>query len=118
MIGIEDFAKVEIKVGQILEAVDVPGSDKLLREVVDFGDEKRVVFSGLRKWYTHEDLTGKKFLFATNLEPRKMPSFVETPDGQKTQEYSQGMILAVDGVDGRPVLVEMPESTPLGAKVR
>jgi methionine--tRNA ligase beta chain len=118
MISIEDFAKVEIRVGQILKADGVVGSDKLFREEVDFGDEKRVVFSGLKKWYVPEDLTGKKFLFVTNLEPRKMPSFIENAEGEKVWEYSQAMILAVDGPDGKPILVEMPEVSPLGTKVR
>lgn len=107
MINIEDFAKAEIRVGLILEAAIVEKSEKLIREVVDFGDEKRVVFSGIRKWYQPEDLVGKKYLYVTNLEPRKMMG-----------EESQGMILAVDGPDGRPILVQMADDAPTGSRVR
>lgn len=107
MITIDDFAKTEMRVGQILEATAVEGSEKLIREVVDFGEEKRVIFSGIRKWYQPEELTGKKFLYVTNLEYRKMMG-----------EESQGMILAVDGPEGKPILMQVPEEAPVGAKIR
>lgn len=107
MITIDDFAKVEMRVGLIVEASVVEGSEKLIREVVDFGEEKRIVFSGIRKWYSPEDLVGKRVLYVTNLEPRPMMG-----------EESQGMILAVDGPDGKPVLVVPAEEVPVGVKVR
>lgn len=107
MITIDDFAKVEIIVGLVMEAIDVPGSEKLIRMTVDFGEEQRVIFTGVRKWYSVNDLLGKKFLFVTNLEPRKMMG-----------EESQGMILAVDGSDGRPVFVIPAEEVNVGSKLR
>jgi len=107
MITIDDFAKVEMKVGLITEATEVEGSAKLIREVVDFGEEKRIIFSGIKKWYTPEELVGKKFLYVTNLEPKEMMG-----------ETSNGMILAVDTPDGKPVLVQIPDEVPTGSGVR
>jgi len=121
MITIEDFSKIEIRVGKVVEAAAVKDSDKLIREVVDFSEgankDFKVIFSGIRKWYTPEELVGKKFLFVTNIEPKKMPSFVVNANGEMEPEYSQGMILAVDGPEGKPIPV-LAEELPVGAKVR
>jgi methionine--tRNA ligase beta chain len=113
MITIDDFAKIEIRVGLVVEATVVEGSEKLIREVVDFGptspqDTKdlRIIFSGVRKWYTPEELVGKKFLYVTNLEPRPIMG-----------EESQGMILAVDSPEDKPLFVSAAD-LPVGAKVR
>ncbi|MDQ5957464.1 MAG: methionyl-tRNA synthetase [Patescibacteria group bacterium] len=108
-ISIEDFAKVEIRLGTIVDIEEVEGSDKLYRLTVDFGEEKEVesesgilekekhyrnVFSGIKKFTTPESLKGKQFPFVTNLQPRKMMG-----------EYSQAMILAASGeVGGEEVL--------------
>jgi tryptophanyl-tRNA synthetase len=106
IISIEDFARVEERVGKVVEAINAVGSDKLIRLVVDFATEKRVIFTGVRPFgYTPEDFLDKKFLFVTNLKPRKMMN-----------EESQGMILAVDGPD-KPIFVSA-EGMPLGAKIR
>ncbi|MBT3249608.1 MAG: hypothetical protein HN846_00640 [Candidatus Pacebacteria bacterium] len=106
MINIDDFAKVEIKVGLVTQAEDVEKSNKLIRLQVDFGKEElRTIFTGVRTFgYAPEDFTDKQFLFVTNLEPRKMMG-----------EESQGMILAVDGQD-KPFFVTAA-GLPLGAKV-
>lgn len=107
MININDFAKVEIKVGLVTQAEDVEKSERLIRLHVDFGDDdKRAIFTGVRTFgYTPEDFTDKQFLFVTNLEPRKMMG-----------EESQGMILAVDGED-KPFFISAAD-LPLGAQVR
>lgn len=69
----DDFAKVEFKVGEIKEASIVEGSEKLLLLQVDFGEENlRTVFSGIKQWYSPEDLIGKKTVFVTNIKPRKI----------------------------------------------
>ncbi len=109
-ISIDDFAKVEIKLGTIVDAKEVEGSDKLLRLSVDFGEEREVesesgnteiekhirnVFSGIKKYVKIEDIIGKQFPFVTNLEPRKMMG-----------ELSAAMIMAaseVIEVDGEKV---------------
>lgn len=73
MINIEDLAKVEIKVGTVLEVEEVEGSEKLYKIKVDFGEEReRQVLSGIKKFFEKDFLLGKQFAFVTNLEPRKM----------------------------------------------
>lgn len=106
MITINDFAKVEMRVGLVTEAINKEGSEKLIRLTVSFGDELRTIFTGVRQFgYTPEDFLNKKFLFVTNLEYRKM-----------MDEESQGMILAVDGAD-KPLFLSA-EGLPVGAKIR
>jgi len=107
MIKIDDFAKIEMKVGLVIAASAVEESEKLIRLEVDFGDEKRIIFTGVRKWYGEEYFKDKKFVFVTNLEPKKIMS-----------EESQGMILAVDGGDGVPVFVIPEKDVEVGASVR
>lgn len=105
MISIDDFQKVEIRVGLVAEAVNKEGSEKLIKLIVDFGSEQRTIFTGVRGFgYTPEDFLNKKFLFVTNLEYRKM-----------MDEESQGMILAVG--EEKPIFVSV-ENLPIGAKVR
>jgi len=108
MININDFAKVEIKVGLVTQAEDVEKSNKLIKLKVNLGEEdERTIFTGVRTFgFTPEDFNDKQFLFVTNLEPRKMMG-----------EESQGMILAVDGEDGQPFFVSAA-GLPLGAQVR
>lgn len=108
-ITIDEFSKVELSVGFVKEAVNKEGSEKLIRLVVDFGGEigERIIFTGVRTFgFTPEDFQGSKFLFITNLEPRKM-----------MDEESQGMILAVDSEDGKPMFIST-ENLPIGARVR
>ena len=84
MINIEDLAKVEIKIGKILEVEEVEGSEKLLKLSVDFDEENpRQVLSGIKKFFEKDYLIGKQFAFITNLEPRKIMGM-----------YSEAMILA------------------------
>ena len=84
-ITITDFLKLEIRIGKVVEASIPEGSNKLIRQVVDFGEEigRRVIFSGIQNFYAVEDLMGKQLPYLINLEPRAMMS-----------EYSQGMLLA------------------------
>ncbi len=107
-ITIDDFAKVQLKVAEVLSVTRVPNADKLLhlRISVGAGDE-RDLLSAIAEWYTPEELTGKKIIVIANLAPRKMRGIV-----------SQGMLLAVDGPDGRPVLVTPETGVPAGAAVR
>jgi tryptophanyl-tRNA synthetase len=107
-ISIDEFARVELKVGKVTEAVNKEGSDKLIRLTVDFGEAKpRIIFTGVRPFgYTTEDFAGRVFFFVTNLAPRRMMG-----------EESQGMILAVDGPEGKPLFVSA-EGMPVGAKIR
>jgi tryptophanyl-tRNA synthetase len=121
-ITIDEFARVEMKVGKVTEAKNKEGSQKLIRLVVDFAEEKqRIIFTAVRGYgYTPEDFTGKQFFFITNLAPRKM-----------MDEESQGMIMAAsnaadppsrEATDGhsasaKPIFISA-EGMPVGAKIR
>jgi methionyl-tRNA synthetase len=106
MIVIDEFRRVEIRVGKIVECEKVEGADKLLKLQVDFGDfGKRQIVSAIAEYYKPEDLVGKLLPFVVNLEPRIFRG-VE----------SQGMLMAAEGKD-RPVLLEPSEDLPEGAVV-
>jgi methionyl-tRNA synthetase len=107
-IGIEDFAKIELRVGQIKSAERVPKADKLLVLMVDIGDEVRQIVAGIATAYEPEKLIGRKVIVVTNLQPRKLRG-VE----------SNGMIVAASaGPDGAPVLAGFLEDVPVGAKLK
>ena len=95
-ITIDDFAKVEMKVGLVLESKPVEGADKLLVSQVKIGDEVRQIVSGIAKYYKPEEMVGKKVIVVTNLKPVKLRGVL-----------SQGMILAA--VDGDTLSVVSPE---------
>lgn len=106
-ITIDDFIKVEIKIGQILTAEKIEGSDKLLKLSVDFGEEiPRQVLSGIAKLVETEDILGKKFPFVTNLAPRKMMGM-----------ESQAMILAGSFGDDL-ALLNPSKDLPNGTKLK
>jgi len=106
MINIEDLAKVEIKIGKILEVEEVEGSEKLYKLFVDFGEENpRQVVSGIKKYFEKDFLLNKQFAFVTNLEPRKIMRL-----------ESQAMILAT-GEDTLALLTPTTEM-PAGSQMR
>jgi methionyl-tRNA synthetase len=107
-ISIEDFAKVEMRVGEIIAAEPIPKADKLLKLQVDIGTEVRQVCAGIAQYYQPEHLVGMKVVLVTNLQPRKLRG-VE----------SNGMIVAASvGDEGRPVLATFKDDVPKGAKLR
>jgi methionyl-tRNA synthetase len=107
-IGIEEFAKVELRAGIVKSAERIQGADKLLKLLVDIGDEVRQVLAGIALSYAPEDLVGRKVVIVTNLAPRKMRGL-----------ESNGMLLAASvGPDGKPVLCTFAEDVPAGAKVK
>jgi len=73
-INYADFAKLDFRVGEIIEAQNVEKSEKLIRLIVDFGEEigQKVVYSGIRKWYSPDDLLNKKTVFVVNMIPKKI----------------------------------------------
>lgn len=109
VITIDDFAKIEMRVGKVVDAKNKEGSDKLVRLVVDFGSVgTRVIFTGVRGFgYTPEDFLNKQFFFITNLASRKM-----------MDEESQGMILAVDSEKEKKPLFVSAEGLPVGVRIR
>jgi methionyl-tRNA synthetase len=106
-ITIDDFAKVELRVAQILVAERIPKADKLLRLEVDLGYEKRQILAGIAQYYEPEKLVGRKIVIVANLAPRKMRGL-----------ESNGMLLAASLPDGAPVLAGFLEEVPLGARLK
>jgi len=105
-VTIDEFNKMGLTVGKVLEVEKVEGSKKLLKLVVDIGREKRTVVAGIAGYYQPEELLGKCVIVVANLKPARLLG-VE----------SQGMILAAD-VDGRPIIATFEEDVPAGAPVR
>ena len=106
IIGIEDFAKIDLRVAQVKECVKAENSDKLLVLQLDMGDEIRQVVSGIAKFYEPASLIGKKVIVVANLKPVKLRGI-----------DSNGMILAHDTESGVQVIFA-DESATLGSKVR
>jgi len=107
-IGIEDFTKVEMRVGQIKTAERIVGADKLLKLTVDIGTEIRQICAGIAQYYEPEALVGRKVAVVVNLAPRKLRG-VE----------SNGMIVAASvGPEGRPVLAGFLEDVEVGARLK
>lgn len=103
-----DFSKVEFRIGQIIEAVRVLESDKLIRMRVDFGEMGvKTVYSGIYKWYAPEDLINKKTVFVVNMIPKKIMG-----------EESEAMIFTADDEDNDKIsLLFLEKDVKNGAKV-
>ncbi len=107
MINIEDFNKIEIKIGKVISAEKIPEGDKLLRLVFDFGGETRQIMSGIAESFPDPFvLVGKEMPVITNLEPRMLRGY-----------ESQGMLMAVN-VDGKAVTLHPLTEVPSGSEVR
>lgn len=106
LIGIDDFMKVEIKVGQIKECKQHPKADRLLVSQIDLGSEVRQIVSGIAEHYQPEQLIGRKVLVVTNLKPVKLRG-----------ELSEGMVLAASN-DGTLTLPTIIDELPNGSKVK
>ncbi|HXB22691.1 MAG TPA: methionine--tRNA ligase subunit beta, partial [Candidatus Solibacter sp.] len=107
-ITIDDFLKVELRVGVVKVAEKVKGADKLLRLEVDIGTEVRQLVAGIALAYQPESLIGRKVVIVANLQPRKLRGL-----------ESNGMIVAASvGEDGKPVLAGFLEDVPIGAKLK
>jgi tRNA-binding protein len=106
-ITIDDFSRVALKVGKIVEAEAMRGLKKVLRVTVDLGSEKREIGIGVAAYYKPEELVGKTVVVCTNLQQRKIGKMI-----------SNGMILAADGHEGKPVLLTVDSlEVPNGAAV-
>ncbi len=106
MITYDDFKKLDIRIGTVISAERIQGTDKLLILDIDFGTEKRHIVAGIAEMYQPDQLIGKGIPTLLNLEPRRIRG-VE----------SHGMILAVD-VDGKPILLLPERDAPPGSIVR
>jgi methionyl-tRNA synthetase len=106
-ITIDDFAKIELRVGVVKVAERVPKADKLLRLEVDIGTEVRQVLAGIAEAYAPETLVGRKVVIVANLAPRKLRGL-----------ESNGMIVAASLEGGQPVLASFLEDVPVGARLK
>jgi len=108
-IDITDFAKVELRVGEVRTAERIPKADKLLLITVDIGEEKpRQILAGIAQYYEPESLVGRKIVVVANLKPRKLRGY-----------ESQGMLLAASvGEEGKPVIATFAEDVPNGARLK
>ncbi len=106
-ITIDDFAKIELRVGLVKVAERVPKADKLLRLEIDIGTEVRQVLAGIAEAYAPETLVGRKVVIVANLAPRKLRGL-----------ESNGMIVAASLEGGKPVLASFLEDVPVGARLK
>ena len=106
IIDINEFARLDLRVGRIANAERIEGSKKLIKLEVDIGNEQRQVVAGIAEEYRPESLIGELVPVLVNLKPAKLRG-VE----------SQGMILAVD-VNGKPILLHPDKEVPAGSRIR
>jgi methionine--tRNA ligase beta chain len=106
VITFDDFKKLDIRIGKIISAEKVEGTQKLLRLEIDLGAEQRQIVAGIAESYLPDQIVGKEIPLLVNLEPRQIRGI-----------ESQGMILAVD-LEGKPVLLHPDREVPPGSLVR
>ena len=105
-ISYEDFTKLDLRVAKIDSVEPIPGKSKIVKGVVDLGEEKRVVIIGGAEFYQPEDLVGKTVIIVANLEPKKLAGI-----------ESNAMLLAAD-VNDKPYWLTVVEDVPLGTKIK
>jgi len=107
-VSLEDFEKLDLRVGEIVSARPVSGSEKLMKLEIDLGTERRLVLSGMRPDYTPEAVVGMQVVVLCNLEPRKMMGII-----------SQGMILDAGYREGvrPPALLTVSHKVPNGVRI-
>ena len=107
-ISIDDFGKVDLRVGLVLSAERVKGADKLMHMKVDIGEaEPRTIVAGIAEAYTPDELVNRKVVIVANLQPRKLRGI-----------ESNGMIVAASVEGGKPVLAGFHEEIPVGARLK
>lgn len=108
MISFDDFSKLELKVGTMMEAEEIPGSEKLIKLMIDLGEENpRQILVGMKKWYQSDYFLGKQVVVVANLKPKVMMRL-----------RSQGMILAADSPANGPILLKPSSKVLPGTKIR
>lgn len=105
-ISFKEFQKLDMRIGKVLEADQIPNSKSLIRMIVDFGDERRQAVAGLLQWYKPEDLVGKKYAFLLNLEQKRFM-------GVK----SQCMILAAEDDNENVVCLQPEKEIKKGSRI-
>ena len=102
----EEFSKIHLKIGKIIHAENIPGMKKVLKVIVDIGIEQRNIIVGAATFYKPEELIGKVIVICTNIEPRKIGNII-----------SNGMLLAADGSNGKPIFLTINEEAPIGTNI-
>lgn len=102
----DDFAKLDLRIAKIVSTEKIPGKSKIIKGVIDLGEEKREVIIGGAEYYQPEELVGKTVVVIANLEPRKIAGL-----------ESNAMLLAAD-VNDRPFWLTVNEDVPLGTKIK
>ena len=105
-ISFNEFMKLDLRVGKVVEAQQIVGSRNLIRMIVDFGTEKRQSVAGLLQWYKPEELVGNKYAFILNLQRRKLMGI-----------ESQCMIFAAEDDKGNVVLIKPEKDVAIGSKI-
>ncbi len=101
----EEFKRLDIRVGIIVSAESIKGKSKVMKAIVDIGNEKRELIVGGAEYYKPEDMIGRRVIVLANLEPKKIAGVV-----------SHGMLLAAD-VNGKPYWLTVDDNVPIGSKV-
>lgn len=107
MISIEDFARLDLRIGEVLSARPVAGAQRLLVLEVDLGKERRTLVAGIAQYRSPQELVGVKIVVAANLEPATIRGVT-----------SQGMLLAAQGPEGAFALLTVDQPVPNGARVK
>jgi tRNA-binding protein len=105
-ITFDEFSKVQLKIGKVIQSESVPGMKKVFKATIDLGNEQRELAVGGALHYKPEEFVGRSVVVCTNLEPKKIGNIV-----------SRGMLLAADGPDGRPVFLTITEDIPPGTPI-
>lgn len=106
-IGFGEFQRVDMRVGLVVDAARVEGTENLIKMAVDLGGERRQAVAGLARWYKPEQLIGEKYVFVANLKPAKLRGI-----------ESNCMILAADDEKGKIVLLKPEADIDVGSKIR
>lgn len=102
----DDFAKLDLRIAKIVNTEKIPGKSKIIKGIIDLGEEKREVIIGGAEYYQPEELVGRTVVVIANLEPRKIAGF-----------ESNAMLLAAD-VNEKPFWLTVSEDVPLGTKIK
>ena len=105
-IKIDDFFKVDIRMGTVLQATRAEGSDKLLKLQIDFGTEKRQILTAMAPYFSPEHFIGKQIMAIINVDIKKMRG-----------HESHGIIIAAENADGSPTLLHPEKEVPNGSRV-
>jgi methionine--tRNA ligase beta chain len=107
MVTMEEFLRINLCVGKIVSAERIPNKQKILKAIIDIGSELREVIVGAAEYYEPDELDGRIVVICTNLTPKKMGNIT-----------SAGMLLAAEGVNGKPVFLTTSDEAPIGSVIR